>query len=370
MDRIGGQAWTVRALFSRRYVLDNYQREYEWEKIHLQDLINDLAGRYLSQRKPEHELRDVATFEPYFLGPIVTHRGANETYIVDGQQRLTTLMLLLIWLHRVQSDRDDAVRGLDALVVSDHYGRFEFAVEDPILPRQPVLADLLDDDLPFFIYWLLDRVMLVEISTEDARLALETFETMNDRGLRLSAADLLKSFLLKSANPADRTRISNVWRTRIAQLTDADSNGHTTFIKSWLRAKYSRNAADDEAIGGGFDRWLRGHHKDVGVHYPGDFSSLVLYQMDRLAGRYLTLLDAAKRPRPWLDPVYFNGLNSVTLQYPLMLAAVTADDDHKTFATKARMVAGYLDILVARRIVNGQDYRYDALSHSVFALAR
>ncbi len=404
MDRIGGQAWTVRALFSRRYVLDNYQREYEWEKIHLQDLINDLAGRYLSQRKPEHELRDVATFEPYFLGPIVTHRGANETYIVDGQQRLTTLMLLLIWLHRVQSDRDDAVRGLDALVVSDHYGRFEFAVEDPILPRQPVLsdllegqevklnrpmstseknmvdrytdmddlfpADLLDDDLPFFIYWLLDRVMLVEISTEDARLALETFETMNDRGLRLSAADLLKSFLLKSANPADRTRISNVWRTRIAQLTDADSNGHTTFIKSWLRAKYSRNAADDEAIGGGFDRWLRGHHKDVGVHYPGDFSSLVLYQMDRLAGRYLTLLDAAKRPRPWLDPVYFNGLNSVTLQYPLILAAVTADDDDKTFATKARMVAGYLDILVARRIVNGQDYRYDALSHSVFALAR
>jgi hypothetical protein len=404
VDRIDGQALTVRALFGRRYMLDNYQREYEWQKVHLQDLINDLAGRYLSQRKPEHELRDVPTFEPYFLGPIVTHQRPNETFIVDGQQRMTTLMLLLIWLHRLQSDRDDAVPGLETLVVSHHPGRLEFAVEDPIVSREPVLSallrgrevkldrlpstseknmvdrytdldelfpvDLQDDDLPFFIYWLLDRVILVEISTQDARLALETFETMNDRGLRLTAADLLKSFLLNSARRADQATINQVWREQATKLTEADSNGHTTFIKSWLRAKYSRNAADDEAIGGGFDRWLRGNHKDLGVHYPGDFSSLVLRQMNRLAGRYLKLLDAAKRAEAGLDPVYFNGLNSVTLQHPLILAAVTADDDDKTFATKAQMVAGYLDILVARRIVNGQDYRYDALSHGVFSLAR
>jgi hypothetical protein len=404
MDRIGGQAWTVRGLFGRRHLVDVYQREYQWEKIHLQDLINDLARRYLAQRRPEHELQDVATFEPYFLGPIITHQRMDQIFIVDGQQRLTTLMLMLIWLHRLQTDRDDAVPGLETLFVSYQFGRPVFAVEDLVLPREPVLSallhgrevrldralstsetnivarftdldelfpiDLQDDDLPFFIYWLLDRVILVEISTHDDRLALETFETMNDRGLRLNAADLLKSFLLQHANPANRAQISHVWRARVTQLTEADSNGHTTFMKNWLRAKYSRHAADDDAIGRGFDRWLRVHHEEFGLRYPGDFSSLVLNQIDRLAKRYMTLLDAARRPRPGLDPVYFNGLNSVTLQLPLILAAVTPDDDDATFTTKANMVAGFLDIVVTRRMVNDHDYRYDTLSHSVFALAR
>jgi hypothetical protein len=404
IDQIGGQSWKVRDLFGRSYAVDPYQREYMWEREHLQDLIDDLSRRFLAQRKPEHESRDVAGYEPYFLGPVVTHRKKDGTSIVDGQQRMTTLMLLLMWLHRLQSDRDDAVPGLEQLVVSDHFGEQRFAVEDPIDPRRKVLnallrgqdvapellrgtshknlvarfhdldelfpADLRDDDLPLFIYWLLERVLLVEISTQSKRLAQETFETMNNRGLRLSGVDLLKSFILQRADQADEARISQMWRARVTSLTESDGNGHTTFMKSWLRAKYSRSAADDDAIGGAFDRWLRDNHTEMGLHFPGDFSSLVLHNMDYLSRRYLALLDAAKRPRPKLDAVYFNGLNSVTLQFPLILAALTPDDTEATVTAKSAMVAGYLDIVVARRMVNDRDHRYDAMASSVFALAR
>src|SRR5262249_35728712 len=152
------------------------------------------------------------------------------TALVDGQQRLTTLMLFLMWLDRLQGDRADAVEGLPQLVRQDKFGTKGFAVEDPIEERRPYLArleaggrlglsagapqsarniveqyenigqlfpeDLRDDELPCFIYWLLDRVILVDISTYSEPAALGTFETMNDRGLRLTPLDLMKSFVI------------------------------------------------------------------------------------------------------------------------------------------------------------------------------
>ena len=57
-------------------------------------------------------------------------------------------------------------------------------------------TDLLGAPLPYFVDWLQHRVILVEIGAPDQDMALEIFETMNDRGLRLSNTDMLKSFLL------------------------------------------------------------------------------------------------------------------------------------------------------------------------------
>ena len=68
--------------------------------------------------------------------------------------------------------------------------------------------DLRDEELPYFIYWLLDRVTIVEISTRDGGLALEIFETMNDRGLRLTSLDMLKSFILAQVGADDREQVN------------------------------------------------------------------------------------------------------------------------------------------------------------------
>lgn len=402
-ERILGQTWTIRQVFSgRRYGLDSYQREYAWDKRQVEDLVNDLTGRFRKEWSPQHELPDVARYQPYFLGPIITFERNGMHYLIDGQQRLTTLMLLLMWLLRIQEGRDDAVDNLGMLVYSVHFGQKSFAVDDPERRRclEALLAgvdfdvateastsvrnlwqryadidqlfpeDLRDEELPFFIYWLLDRVMMVEVSTHNDTLALEIFETMNDRGLRLTSLDMLKSFVLAQVNADDREVVNRTWRQRLTELTDIDPNAHSAFVKSWLRAKYSAGQDDDENIGSAFDKWVRKEAGRIGLDSPAGFRRFVVRDMDRLAGRYRELLQASRTLTPGLEAVFYNAYNSVTLQLPLILAAVGVDDDDEIFARKARMVAGYLDIFVARSMVNAHDFRYTSVEHRMFALAR
>ena len=402
-ELILGHTRTVREIFgsSRRYGLDSYQREYAWTDKQVEELINDLTGRFVKDWSPKHELPDVERYQPYFLGPVITARRDRISYLIDGQQRLTTLMLLLMWLRRIQDGRDDAVPGLDSLVYMDHYGKKLFAVDDE--ERRPCLhalltgadydatnepisvrnlwrafgaidrlfpEDLRDEELPYFIYWLLDRVTLVEISTGDASLALEIFETMNDRGLRLTSLDMLKSFLLSQVSDDDRDRVNQVWRSRLTDLTDIDSNAHSAFVKNWLRAKYSTGAEDDEAIGSAFDKWVRKSAPRIGLDGPSAVRDFVVRDMDCLASRYRDLLAATRTLTPGLEPVYYNAHNSVTLQLPLILATLSIDDDNDTFRRKAVLVAGYLDLFVARSMVNAHDFRYTTVEHRLFSLAR
>ena len=99
VQQIVGTARTVSQLLSNsRYGLDFYQREYSWEEAQVGDLIEDLADRFRNEFDPGHERSDVDSYRPYFLGPIVTVQRDGIRYLVDGQQRITTLSLLLIHL--------------------------------------------------------------------------------------------------------------------------------------------------------------------------------------------------------------------------------------------------------------------------------
>ncbi|WP_166385188.1 GmrSD restriction endonuclease domain-containing protein [Catellatospora methionotrophica] len=404
-DQIVSTTMTIRTTFSGQgYGLDSYQREYAWTEKQVEDLVNDLTSRFSREWSPKHELPDVASYAPYFLGPVITSSRGGIPYLIDGQQRLTTVMLLLIWLRRTQEGRDDAVSGLDSLIYSDQFGKKKFAIDDDRSERArsllPLLngldfdeaseqsssvrnlwnrfadierlfpEDLRDEELPFFIYWLLDRVAIVDISAKDSSLALEIFETMNDRGLRLTSLDMLKSFLLGKVAVADRDDVNKVWRRRLTDLADIDTGANSAFLKAWLRAKYSSGSEDDTSIGSAFDKWVRNASARMDLDRPAGARDFVLRDMDYMAGRYCELLSATQELRTGLEPVFYNAFNSVTLQMPLILATLSVGDDDATFRRKARLVAGYLDVFVARSMVNAHDFRYRSLEHRLFALAR
>ena len=266
VDRIDGKPQTIRELFTgRKYAVDYYQREYAWTQANVLELLDDLAGRFLDSWDEAHDREATLTYRPYFLGPIVTNNRGGTLFLVDGQQRLTTLTLMLIYLHHLQAGRppEESV-DVRQFIASTRVGRWSFNldVEDrtpcmtallngmaPAVPdrdesiknlvaryqdiEQHFPQELKDHRLPFFIDWVLERVAVVEIATPDPNMALEIFETMNDRGLRLTTTDMLKSYLLAMIQePAQIESANRLWRTTVAALGAIVDKGDSDFIRN------------------------------------------------------------------------------------------------------------------------------------------
>ena len=227
--------------------------------------------------------------------------------------------------------------------------------------------------LPCFKDWLLRRVLLVEITALDQNMALEIFETMNDRGLRLSNTDMLKSFLLSRSGDADTIKkLNELWRQRVMELSDLEKDADADFLKAWLRGNYAetqrqrKKAAtpgDFEIIATAFHKWARDNTSKLGLgrkddYRQDDYRRLVEHEFMGLSGRYLELMEATQRLTSGLEPIFHNATTGFTLQLPVILAALTPDDGDDVFQAKSKLVAGALEIFVVRRMVNYRNFGY------------
>ncbi|MBK7761191.1 MAG: DUF262 domain-containing protein [Deltaproteobacteria bacterium] len=115
-------------LQNQHFSIDDYQREYKWTTKQVEELINDLANSFLEQWRDDHQREAVAEYGGYFLGSVVLSQKEGRSLIVDGQQRITTLTLLLMYLHRRAAKRND-VRQLEVLIFSWSGGKKAFNLD-------------------------------------------------------------------------------------------------------------------------------------------------------------------------------------------------------------------------------------------------
>ena len=412
VQQITGVARSVHQLFANnRYGLDFYQREYRWDESQITELIHDLERRFLDEYNPNHSREDVASYRPYFLGPIVTELRGGTRYLVDGQQRITTLSLLLIYLRRClrEKHKDDS-EALQSLIFTRLHGRNTFNLD--IDEREECLSAIVDgcefdahsatdsvrnlwngyeaiedyfpnslqkDRLTYFVDWLLVRVILVDIAAPDQDMALEIFETMNDRGLRLSNTDMLKSYLLSRVGDERLPALNDSWRQRVTDLNDAEENADSDFIKAWLRGKYaetqrerkaSASPGDFDVIHTAFHKWVRDNASSIGIERDVDFQQFVEREFLGLSSRYLELLRASQQLQSGLESVFYNARTGFTLQFLVIMAATDSTDTDTMFFEKAALVARALDIFVARRMVNFRNFGYNTVVYTMFNLAK
>lgn len=408
---IDGKGRTVRELLAgRKYSIDYYQREYKWQQKQLAELIDDLSSKFLESHETGNERSAVSEYGHYFLGSIIISDKDGQKYIIDGQQRLTTLTLLLIFLQHQLQDAEQKGQIAD-LIFSQKYGKRSFNLDidertpcmealykgeefidaDPpesvanILARYADMEDLFPEDLvgpalPYFVDWLVENVHLVEITAYSDEDAYTIFETMNDRGLSLTPADMLKGYLLANISDSDmRTRASRVWKERVQALTELGKDEDADGIKSWLRSQYAQNIRerkrgaapqDFDLIGTEFHRWVRDHEESLALTSSSDFARFIERDFAFYAGWYERLRRAGESQTLGLERVHFNAQHNFTLQYAVLLASLRVDDDDATALRKIRVVAAYLDILIHRRIWNWRDIGYSTMQYAMFLVMR
>jgi len=408
---IHGIARTIRELLSgQKYSIDYYQREYKWQTKQVEELIDDLTGQFLEDYGESHAREDVAGYRHYFLGSIVISNKRGRKFLIDGQQRLTTLTLLLIFLHHLQKGRPDRVE-VTALILSEKYGRRSFNLDvaerdqvmnalfqgedfDPagqpesvrnILARYRDIEAHFPDDikggaLPYFVDWLLENVHLVEIAAYNDDDAYTIFETMNDRGLSLSPADMLKGYLLASiGDEGRRTRAAQIWKRIQEDLGELGNEELPDFLKVWLRSQYANsirerkkhaNPQDFDRLGTEFHRWVRDHHEEIGLKESEDFCRFIERDMCFYAGWYKRVRQASEMYTPPYEDLFHLAQFGFTLQYPVILAPLQPGEDDHLASQKVRIVAAFIENLLARRLWNWHSIGYSTMQYAMFLVIR
>lgn len=106
MQKINKTSSLKEILNDTTFGIDYYQREYRWGEKQIEQMLDDFCSAFGSDYDPRHETtKEVARYGYYYMGCIVCTQGP-EKQIIDGQQRLTSLTLLLIYLSRLQKELD------------------------------------------------------------------------------------------------------------------------------------------------------------------------------------------------------------------------------------------------------------------------
>ncbi len=236
--------------------------------------------------------------------------------------------------------------------------------------------ELRGDAIPYFLEWLIDRVVLVEITASSDDDAYTIFETMNDRGLSLTSTEMLKGYLLASiTDEQNRAQAEDAWKTCVGRLQELGKGEDADCIKAWLRSQYADSIRDRkkdaepqdfDKQGTEFHRWVRENRNRVGLTASAEFKSFITQDFKFYARAYSKARHAADNYTDGLTSIYFNAQNSFTLQYPLMLAPLHPDEEEETVRRKMQLVATFIEIMLARRIWNFKAISYSTLQYRVY----
>jgi uncharacterized protein with ParB-like and HNH nuclease domain len=401
-------------LKGQKFTIDYFQREYRWQDKHIKTLIEDLTNTFFKSYKKEDKRSEVANYQNYYLGPVVfsISPDTGKKSIIDGQQRITSITLFLVYLNHLQANNPQKV-SISELIFSEKFGEKSFNMSDE--PREECLKSLFeqgqyepgeDDDetvknivaryediaeslpypevvtdevLPYFIDWFIENVVIVEITAYSDENAYTIFETMNDRGLNLTPTEMLKGYVLsKVTDKKQRSEINELWKKEMQKLHNYGDNSDQSFFQAWFRGKFAKSIRpgkagsenqDFELIGSRFHNWFRDNHAEhFKISTSDDFYYFFRNHFPFFVKWYIEVIKSQSTYNPTIPHLNYIKHWGIaeSLQEPLLLSSINYEDDESTIRKKIDFVARYIETFTVRRGVNYRKFGQTAIKYTMF----
>jgi len=367
------------------YYIDFYQRDYKWTEEPVRRLLDDVFYQfdeaYQKHSALESNKENInARFPWYYLNTYVTNTVGGRVFVVDGQQRLTTLTLILLKLYSKSKTFGSKTTGWLERKIAGYSGtEHEFwmnhvrhrqvleglmAGQDPttiktntgvtavnMMKNYQVISGDLDSRLTTkhrfetFVHYFLFRLVLINLSVETTHVPM-VFEVINDRGVRLKPYEILKGKLLGQIDKIelDSGGYNELWETQLQAVNSFREDEIDGFFRYWLKAKYSDSRKSGQRFDGDYHREM--FKADMNGILKLDHNSSEVKSFLNGAFRYYTRLyakvwQASQEHDKAFPSVFFNSLNELDSQFMLVLSACNVDDLEED--EKIRIVSSGLD---------------------------
>jgi uncharacterized protein with ParB-like and HNH nuclease domain len=395
-----------------QYDIDFYQRDYRWsdelEWKPVSSLLKDIFYRFdLEKYNPNQEVtqESISKLEWYYLNSFMTNTTNGKTYIVDGQQRLTTLTLISIALlhlaikFELESHITDTLK--QSILGSNEFGTtYWMGFKD----RKDTLADLLKNNLDCklrpknisqkniyqnyklifekisskltsahklhtFITYYRTRIFLIEINVDKNKDVAMVFEVINDRGIPLQPYEILKGKLLSQIDIEDRERYIDIWENEVNKLLEYNEYEPDEFFSYYFRSKYANSAEEYRKLDPSRYHkviFLKDFNKKIKLHNNEKLTrNFIENELPFFVKIYLKICNYYDDYDKNFEHVYFNRLNDMDGQFLLILSAISFND--KQFEKKIQEVSRGFDKLFVLLRLTGS-YKSNEFNNSIISI--
>jgi len=356
------------------YYIDFYQRDYKWTEEPVKRLLDDIFYQFDETYSKNSSLEPNkvninARYPWYYLNTYVTNIVDGKVFVVDGQQRLTTLTLVLLKLHSMaKAFGSKTDKWLDRKIAGYSGTEHEFWMNhahniqvleglmdgvDPtaidtssgisavnMVKNYQAISAYLDGRLKSihaldtFVNYFLFRLVLINLSV-DTRHVPMVFEVINDRGVRLKPYEILKGKILGQIDKIelDSGGYNRLWEQQVACVNKFREDEIDSFFRYFLKAKHADNRKSGQRFDGDYHREM--FKADLNAvlkldHNPSEVKAFLKGPFQYFTKLYARIWDATQVETKDSMAVFCNGLNELDTQFMLVLSACQVNDPEET----------------------------------------